>query len=180
MRAKDVSRSPTVLVGALFGLVSCSPELAPEHEPSPSDAPQLYRVVPTLCHDKCWYLTLHRDDTYIELRAQQPGGGSSLSLLGYATGTLSKPANNELDKLLEESSDLGELPGDVPHDSPLVELSLPGLNLIYAVNYPPSGLIELDAFLAKVLEDMSQCRATSKITPDHDCEPLSWFPGSEN
>jgi hypothetical protein len=168
------TRTPAILA-TLGLLLCCSPEPSQEETPPPSGAPQIYRVVPTLCHEKCWYLTLYRNDTFIELRAQQPGDGS-LSLLGLATGSLLEPANEELDQLLDEAANLGELPGDVPHDSPLVELYLPGLTLIYAVNYPPSGLVELDAFLAKVLDDMSQCRPTAQITPDHDCEPLSWFP----
>jgi hypothetical protein len=48
--------------------------------------------------------------------------------------------------------------------------------LIYDEGHPPSGLVEVDAFLAKVLDDMSQCRATTQVTPDHDCEPLAYFP----
>lgn len=69
-----------------------------------------------------------------------------------------------------------ELSGTQSIDAPLIQLWLPGLTLIYDDGYPPSGLVELDAFLAKILDDLSQCRPTVQITPDYDCEPLAHYP----
>lgn len=165
------NRSPTVLVAVLW-ILGCSPDL-PQEESPPLEAPEIYRIIPTLCHDRCWTLTLYRGGTFIELRAHDRGDDS---FLGRATGVLSEPASDELDQLLDQAMDLGEHPGGVVFDAPLIELSLPGLTLIYDDGFPPSGLVEIDAFLAKVLDDLSQCRPTTQITPDHDCEPLAYFP----
>lgn len=167
-----VNRSRTSLVVATFWILGCSPD-PPQEVPPPSGAPQIYQTSPTWCSGNCWTLTLYRSDTFIELRAHDGGDNT---FLGLATGILSDPASDELDQLLDEAVDLGELPGDAPLDLPLIELSLPGLDLLYTDGYPPSGLAALDAFLAKVLDDMSQCHPTTKLTPDHDCEPLAPYP----
>jgi hypothetical protein len=161
----------TVLVAATLSLVGCLPDFPDDETPPPSQFPAIYRISPTWCTGHCWTLTLHRSDTSIELRAHEPDG----TFLGLATGSLNEPASDELDQLLE-SVDLGELPADGPIDSPLIEMWLPGLSLSYDHGYPPSGLVEIDAFLATVLDDMSQCRPTTKVTPDWDCEPLNWYP----
>jgi hypothetical protein len=166
-----VKRSPSLLVVAALWILGCSPDPPAEEAPLSSGPPPIYKIIPTWCTSRCWTLTLYRSDTVIELRAHEQG-----SFAGLATGTLSEPASEELDQLLDEAVDLGELSGVVVHDAPLVELWLPGLTLMYDDGYPPTGLVELDAFLAKVLDDMSQCRATTQISPDFDCEPLSWFP----
>jgi hypothetical protein len=167
-----VNRSLTLLIVATLWILGCSPDPAQEEAPPSSGAPQIYEITPTWCHGACWTLTLHRSGTFIELRAHQPDG----TFLGLATGILSDPASDELDQLLDEPVELGELPGTQVFDAPLVELWLPGLRLIYTDGYPPSGLVEIDAFLAKVLDDMSQCRPTTQITPDYDCEPLAHYP----
>jgi hypothetical protein len=167
MRSK---RSPLLFLVAALSLSSCSPDPIPDAEP-PSEAPSIYRYTPTWCHGACWSLTLSRSETFLELRAHQPDG----TFVGLATGILSEPASDELDQLIDEAV-LGELPGFETFDAPLIDLWLPGMHFMYDHFYPPSGLVEIDAFLAKVLDDMSQCRATTQITPDHDCEPLAWFP----
>jgi hypothetical protein len=167
-----VNRSSTALVVAALWILGCSPEPLPEDEEPPSSGAPIYKYRPTYCHGDCWSLTLSRSDTFIELRAHQPNG----TFLGLATGILSDPASDELDQLLDTPIDLGELSGIWSFDAPVIELWLPGLHLIYDVSYPPSGLVELDAFLWKVLDDMSQCHPTTQITPDHDCEPLAYYP----
>lgn len=166
------NRTPTLLVVAALWILGCSPDLPPDDEPPPSGKPDIYKYIPTWCHGACWSLTLARGGTFIELRAHEP----DRSFLGLATGSLSEPASDELDQLLDEAVDLGELSGTQSFDAPLVQLWLPGLTLTYTDGYPPSGLVDLDAFLAKILDDLSQCRATTQITPDRDCEPLAHYP----
>lgn len=164
---------PTQFIIAALWLLGCSPDTSQGEAPPPSGAPQLYQLTPTWCHGACWRLTLHRADTFIELRAHDRGDDA---FVGLATGSLSEAASAELDQLLDAATDLGELSGVESFDAPLVQLSLPGLELIYEIGYPPSGLVELDAFLATVLDDLSQCRATTQLTPDDDCEPLAHVP----
>ncbi len=165
-------QSAKLLALVALGVLACSPEAPQEEAPPPSGAPALYKITPTWCHGPCWSLTLYRNDTFIELRSHDRGDHT---FLGLATGTLSEPANDELDQLLEQAINLGELPSGGGHDAPRIDLWLPGLHLSYDDGFPPTGLIELDAFLAKILDDMSQCHPTTQITP-HDCEPLNWFP----
>jgi hypothetical protein len=155
----------------VLSLLGCSPSSPQEEEP-PSEAPEIYAITPTWCHGACWSLTLYRAETFIELRAHDRGDNT---FLGLATGILSDPASDELDQLIDEAG-LGEPSGPESFDAPLIDLWLPGLQVTYDQGNPPSGLVELDAFLAKTLDDMSQCRPTTKITPDHDCEPLAWYP----
>ncbi|MFO7561808.1 MAG: hypothetical protein R6X02_04140 [Enhygromyxa sp.] len=117
-------------------------------------------------------MSLYRADTFVEIRAHQPDG----RFIGRSTGSLSQAANEDLTQLWEQAVDLGEIPKDVPVDSPLVELSLPGLTVTYALDYPPSGLAEIDAFLHEILDDMSQCRGSTRLVPDEDCEQLAPYP----
>lgn len=168
-----VNRTSTLLMSVvMLWALGCSSDPPPADEPPPSGKPDIYKSIPTWCQGPCWRLTLARGGTFVELRAHEPDG----TFLGLATATLSEPASDELDQLLEEAVDLGELSGPQSLDAPLIQLWLPGLTLIYDDGHPPSGLVELDAFLAKILDDLSQCRPTTQITPDYDCEPLAHYP----
>jgi hypothetical protein len=149
----------------------------PDEVLSPENTlPSIYSHTPTACHGDCRSLTLYRANTDIELRAYEP----DRSFAGIATGTLSDDTSDELDAMLDAlrsgEQSLGELPAAVPLDGQIIGLWLPGLNLSYAINHPPSGLVEIDTLLAKILDDLSQCRTNVRVDSDSDCEQLAYYP----
>ncbi|WP_106392936.1 hypothetical protein [Enhygromyxa salina] len=121
-------------------------------------------------------LTLYRNQSAVELRAHQPDG----SFDGRATATLSDPTNDEVTErisaLTSGAQGLGELPSGVPTDLPVIELWLPGLSISYSTGYPPTGVVELDETLAAILDDLSHCRSSERMTVDADCEQLAYVP----
>lgn len=100
-----VNRPSALLVVAALWTLGCSPDLPPADEPPPFGNPDIYKSIPTWCQGPCWRLTLARGGTFVELRAHEPDG----TFLGLATATLSEPASDELDQLLEEAVDLRAL-----------------------------------------------------------------------
>ena len=162
--------SPVIL--ALACCAACGS--GPEQHPPPVTAPRAYSVSPGLCAEDCWSLTLYRAADFVELRAHEADG----AYLDRAEGMLSAQGTDELDELIASSTELGEVPTDVPHDGPVIGMYVLSVDLEYAEGYSPSGVIELDAFLRQILDDLSQCRTSAIVSSEADCEPLAWFPES--
>jgi len=124
----------------------------------------------------CRELTLHREAEVVELHAWQRG------LVGTSHATLSDDTNAELDALLEAlvsgEQSIGAIQQFQGFGAELIKLWLPALELVYSLDYPPTGVVELDALLWSVLDDLSECRTTTRLVPDSDCEKLlSYAPG---
>ena len=165
---------PTLALALALALTACGVDEAPEAPPLEGNS--LYQITPFLCGDDCRRLTLYRsfNGETLELRAYELDD----SYAGRARAALTPGARDELDAMIEEQreGELGELPSDIPADSPIVSLWLPALTLQYAQNYPPSGVEDLDTLLFEIFDDLSQCRETARVVPDGDCVQLAWFP----
>lgn len=142
----------------------------------PITMPRIYEYYPASCFADCRNFTIYRNETEIELRAYEPDH----SFIGLAAAELSDLTNDELNDLIEAlesgAQTLGELPGGVPTDGPIIRIYLSNLTLTYSEHHPPTGVIDLDAALAEILDDLSQCRTNIRIDSTSDCEQLAYFP----
>jgi hypothetical protein len=168
-------RCLSLLLLASMLLVAC---IEDTDEPSPPEniGPRLYAYHP-FCWEECSILTLYYTHSEngsgyeVELRATRPDG----SYMGRQLATMWPEASDELDAL-RDVDELGAPPTGVPSDVELIELWLPDLSLTYPKGYPPSGLVELDAFLMRLLDDVSQCRNTTRVDTPWECEQLAAYP----
>src|SRR5690554_6602090 len=145
----------TALTLTIALALACQADSGTDSEPM-LVAPPIYRVS-SECGD-CRQLTLYRDGAAVELRSHHVVGGA---FVGRSSATLTDSSNAELDGFLDAlagEDSPGEFPQNVPHDSPVVTLWLPDLEISYALNYPPSGVVELDELLWALLDDLSECR----------------------
>ena len=168
--AKRVTRRVLVL-SAFLVMVGCVDEFEARPEPL---GPRLIQISPTWCASACDTVSLYREGLGLELQVDR------CRFHDRAYGTLVPQAQVQLDELMALLESGEQVIGDVPEgtwtDLPIVEIDLDTLHLRYPLSRPPSGVEALDALLVGIVYDLANCRASTDVTPDYDCEVFLQYP----